>query len=96
MNKHIYVSIVIIAMPLALLLLGQSSFEAISNVGQLGELLFLSPGLVAEDQLFGFQKDIGLIPTNLGRVLVTMFYLLVYWGFTYLFKKVARNSSVHS
>ena len=91
MIKHILISIVIIILPFTFFLLGKSSSEAVSNVGQLAEMLYLSPGLIVKDELFEFQKDIGLLPTNLGRFLVVMFYLLVYWGAVFLIRKKARS-----
>lgn len=96
MNKHIYVSIAIIALPFLLLLAGASNHEVIGNIGQLLEMLYLSPGFVAKDELFGFQKDIGLLPTNLGRFLVTSFYLLVYWSVVFLIKRSASSEDQHS
>lgn len=96
MKKHFVISIIIIAIPIILFLLGKSDSEIASNIGQLAELLFLSPGFVAQDKLFGFQKDIGLLPTNLGRVLVTLFYLLVYWLVVLLIRKRGRNEASHS
>ena len=87
MNKHISVSITIIVLPFLLVLVGNSDSEVIGNIGQLLEILYLAPGLVAKDELFGFQKDIGLLPTNFGRFLITSFYLLVYWSFVFLIKR---------
>tara|TARA_B100000749_G_C18317937_1_gene419561 strand:- start:467 stop:757 length:291 start_codon:yes stop_codon:yes gene_type:complete len=91
MKKHILVSIAIIMLPAALILLGRSETEMFSNIGQLLEMLYLSPGLVAQEELFGFQKNIGLLPKNSGRLVVTAFYLLLYWGVVFALHK--RSSS---
>lgn len=87
MNKHILISIVIAVVPTLLILLGRSGSEVVGNMAQIAELLYLSPGLIAQDKLFGFQKDIGLIPTDLGRLLVTGFYLALYWSMVFLLRK---------
>ena len=91
MKKHILVSIAVITFPAALILLGRSETEMVSNIGQLLEMLYLSPGLVAQKELFGFRKDIGLLPTISGRLVVTAFYLLLYWGVVFALHKRSSN-----
>ena len=87
MKKHLIVSALIIAIPLLLMLVVSKGSESVSNLCSLLEFLYLSPALIAKDHLFGFQKDLGLLPTNLGRVLVTSLYLLVYWGIVLFLNK---------
>lgn len=68
------------------MLIGKINNELISNFGMLTEMLYLSPALIASETLFEFQHDIGLVPTNLTRIVVILFYAVVYWAIVMLFK----------
>lgn len=59
--------------------IGQSDNEYLSNFGSLTEMLYLSPALISGEALFEFQHDIGLMPTNLTRIVVISFYVIIYW-----------------
>ena len=96
MNKHIYVTIFIILIPFSFVYLGTNENEAIRNASTLIELFYLMPCLIAKETLFTFQHDIGLIATNLGRIIATSLYLALYWLVVVLYRKNFNNGAKYS